>query len=252
MWMKHRVDRIPGTSCITNKAKLWQSLGRSDQSHITPHTYILPQDYEMMKKQGPYIYKTLSHRQEGLHVAHRLPLDLIRQEKFALAQDFLLNTLTYQGYKVTLRMYMMIRYRNRRLNYYTIDDGMTYYSRNKYNPHNRDIYSKIASFYDCKHHYDRGFPLTLEKFLKEYKGDSHRLLRAMKAQIKTLTNILTRNIDTDKLWNDQYQLLGIDFHVLRNGTPLILEVNSGPGMTPHNREDALMRNKITSLGLKRR
>lgn len=229
-----RPDRIAGTDCIYNKRKL--SLNLKGSGDI-PATYLLPEQYDELQDGKWYIYKTQSHRQEGLHVARgRLPLHIIQAEQFVLAQDFVVNTLQFRGRKVTMRLYCIVRNNKHGLSTWVSSDGMVYYSREPYDLKSPSICAKIASFYDSTELYRQGYPVTIREFGQP--------VDRMQQLVRTcLAPVLKRQRERGGLGYGK-QLFGIDFHLMPDGQPLIIEVNSGPGMKAYDERDREMRAKV--------
>lgn len=233
----NQIPRIAGTDCIHNKRKL--SLNLKGNRSI-PFTYLLPEQYEELQDGKWYIYKTQSHRQEGLHVAYgRLPLDIIHAENFVLAQDFIIDTLEFRGRKVTMRLYLVVRNDEGGLSTWVSSDGMVYYSRERYNMKAPSIYAKIASFYDSTELYHQGYPVTVKEF-------GHPVDRMLKVAYSCLTPVLERQRTQGQLGYGK-QLFGVDFHLMPDGRPLIIEVNSGPGMKPYGPVDGAMREHVQKM-----
>jgi hypothetical protein len=232
---------------IACKDQLWLTLYNSKVHEIMPFTYILPDQYYLYS-QSPktFILKTHSQRQEGLFISNKTPtLPFIKKEEFILAQEFIQDTLLYREHKVTVRLYLFIFCKDGKFYSGVSDDGIVYYSRKKYKQNSSDIYSQIASFYDSKKLYKKGFPITLNYFLKEIDKPEikNRLLIIIDKLIVAIHNQMCN-------MKDLSEILGLDFHVKSNGQCLLLEINYKPGMNSFNLIDLKMRIQVYRKMLK--
>lgn len=235
IYMKHKNSNI-----ISNKKELWQTLssfyGTKLASQITPLTYVFPEDYERYSKEcknQKMILKINRHRQEGLFITkHIQSLSFISSEGFIIAQKFINDVLTYNGHKLTFRLYIIIECINNIFNAYYFNDGLVYYSKNKE--------GDIASFYEAKQLYDN-YPITINEYENITNIDiKHNMID----KLKYLINAIRHNFCSCNDNNKYYELFGVDFHITSNLKTYILEVNSGPGMKHYCSRDEKMRSSL--------
>jgi hypothetical protein len=235
VFMKHTKG-----SLITNKKNLYTTLQKyypQRVHHIVPQTFIFPENYvnyQTYKKKYPkkkIIYKTLSHRQEGLFISsNTLTKKFIESEKFILGQVFLTDTLKYKERKVSFRLYLVVSCLQGKFKSYYFNDGLVYYS----------LDDEIASFYDSDSFYKKEYPILISHFSKTTGLD-------IKSKMVDKLKLLSLPIQNEICVSDNnyyHELYGVDFHLTSNLDTYILEVNAGPGMTANNNIDKTLRNNV--------
>jgi hypothetical protein len=232
VFLRHNKDHL-----ITNKKTLYITLKKyypKNVHQIVPLTFIFPEDYSNYhnyKKKNPsekIIYKTLSHKQEGLFISNNtLTKKFIESEKFILGQIFLLDSLKYKDSKVSFRLYLIVSCVKGKFKSYYFNDGLVYYS----------LDNEIASFYDSDNFYKKDYPILISQFSK--KDIRSKMVDKMKMLSMAIKNEICVADN-----NYYYELYGVDFHLTSNLDAYILEVNAGPGMTANNNTDQLLRNNI--------
>ena len=235
VFLRHNKDYL-----ITNKKILYITLKKyypKDIHQIVPLTFIFPEEYsnyKNYKKRNPsdkIIYKTLSHKQEGLFISNNtLTKKFIQSEKFILGQIFLLDSLKYKDIKVSFRLYLIVSCVKGEFKSYCFNDGLVYYS----------LDGDIASFYDSDFFYKKIYPILISQFSKKTNKD---IRRKMLDKMKMLSMAIKNEICVSDN-NYYYELYGVDFHLTSNLDAYILEVNAGPGMTANNNTDKILRNNI--------
>ena len=183
------------------------------------------------------IFKSNTQRQEGLYVTNNIqPYNIIINEKFIVVQDFLFDCLKYNDYKITARIWVVVKCHNNNINIFIYKNGMVYYSA---------IDNNIASFYDSTKLYDYGYPMTINEIEKKLKINLfEKFLKPLKLFSNILKNELPFYQPNDN--NDYYELFGIDLHITSKLECFILEINCVPGMKPHNNIDKKVRNHMLS------
>ena len=235
VFLRHNKDYL-----ITNKKTLYITLKKyypKNVHQIVPLTFIFPEDYtnyNNYKKKNPIdkiIYKTLSHKQEGLFISNNtLTKKFIASEKFILGQIFLLDSLKYKDSKVSFRLYLIVSCVKGKFKSYYFNDGLVYYS----------LDDEIASFYDSDSFYKNDYPILISQFSKKTNKD---IRSKMVDKMKMLSMAIKNDICVSDN-NYYYELYGVDFHLTSNLDTYILEVNAGPGMTANNNTDKILRNNI--------
>lgn len=245
--------KIPMCSLISHKKYLWTTLkgyyGEQVASQITPKTYIMPDDYSKYRKdmigarqsekdktfsfcRTEMIFKTFSHKQEGLFVTKQIQsLPFIKKEKFIVAQKFINNPYYHFGKKISTRIYLILECYNNKLEAYYYPDGLVYYSKD----------NKIASFYDSVNIYSKKFPIVISD-LEKLTG--HNLMKSMVYNMGKLVKALHDMCHSTIPGNYYYEFFGVDFQITDKLDSYILEVNSGPGMDPNSKHDHQLRYKI--------
>jgi hypothetical protein len=235
VFLRHNKDYL-----ITNKKTLYITLKKyypQKVHQIVPLTFIFPEDYHKYhnyKKRNPndkIIYKTLSHKQEGLFISNNtFSKKFIASEKFILGQIFVLDSLKYKESKVSFRLYLIVSCVKGKFKSYYFNDGLVYYS----------LDGEIASFYDSDSFYKKDYPILISQFSKKTNKD---IISKMVDKMKMLSMAIEKEICVSDN-NYYYELYGVDFQLTSNLDAYILEVNAGPGMTANNNTDKILRNNI--------
>jgi hypothetical protein len=230
--IKHKNNYLIG-----NKKYLWITLtkfyGSKIAQTITPMTYIIPNDYNKYVKEcsnKKMIFKENVHQQQGLFITKRIQnLSFLTKQKFIVGQEFIEDTLKYNGYKLSFRLYLIIKCINGKLQYYIYKDGLVYYGL-----------GDIATFYNSTNTNQiyKNNPILISDLEKEINLDIRKL---MVNKIDLLIPALKLNFCSKDTNNKFFEIYGIDFHITNKLDAYILEVNSGPGMEPNNIKDNKLR-----------
>lgn len=170
---------------ISNKKYLWNTLkkyyGENIAKIITPMTYSIPEDYKKYKKEAvgkKIIFKENTHHQEGLFITENIQdLNFLLKQKLIVGQEFIKDTLKYNNYKLSFRIYLILGYVNNVLEDYIYDDGLVYYGKND-----------IASFYDSFEIYKTN-PIIISELEKIINVNIRALLTP---KIKLLINAIKK------------------------------------------------------------
>jgi hypothetical protein len=244
------VSYIPQCFIIGSKYKLWQTIlkyyGRKKASEIMPESFTFPQDHNLFMKQyvkdNYYVLKNDKQRQEGVVITNNMK-DILEHKKngYHTIQSFIRNPLTFYGYKINFRIYLVIVCNDDHMNAYMYDDGIVSYSKGSVDDNPNDSDSEIASFYTSKVLYDAGkFPITLTGYFKIAKNKDN-VMPKIHNLMKQLMDATNKKLCRKPHDSQSFQLFGVDFIVTKDFDVYLLEVNCGPGMTPHNNEDKKMR-----------
>jgi hypothetical protein len=235
-------SNIPNNRIISNKSQIWETLKNNNSQHITPFTFILPNEYEEYKKScgsKKFIFKNNKQQQKGLKLVDKCESLEISNE-YLVAQIYMLDPYLYKGHKINIRLYMIINVNSKGIFGYVSDDGIVSYTKNIYNEYTIDPNSNIASFYDSRKLYDDNFPITLNEF--ENYEIYFKCVELTKQLFDSYRNAMKDYVVKNE--NSYYEIFGIDYFVDSKENPLILEVNSGPGMTPYGKKDKIMRDRV--------
>ena len=244
---------------IGTKKYLWTVLknayGRDFCSTLIPRTYIMPEDIKYFDKEYDkskmYILKQEKQRQEGLYLS-KSKTDILNKTKnglFKVVQEYEPKCYLYKGHKINIRIYVLLVCNKRNIKAYVYDDGIISYTKNKYKPNSLDFDLSIASFYTSQPLYNKGWPITINEFKKEYEKEGHiwenlfsRIKRNLYYVTKAVRNKICKKKSTSN--NITCELFGADFILDDQHNVKILEMNKGPGMSPFKDEDKRMRTKL--------
>lgn len=239
---------IPKNRILGNRSLLWQQINKNFNKNkslsIMPMTYILPNEYELYKKnynpKQKMVFKTLDHKQNGIYITKLLITEsMIKREKFIVVQQYLLNPFLYKNHKINMRIYLLVDIHNNNFIGYVNDDGIISYAKNNYK--NGNIDSQVSSFYDSKNLYNNNYPITFKQLFNQEQRT--KLLKEMNRKINNVLFATYEEIIKKVNLNDNrcVEVFGVDFFIDHNLNCKILEINTGPGMKPHNIYDKRMR-----------
>ena len=179
------------------------------------------------------ILKLDTQRQEGLFVTSNVQSTyFIQNEKIIVAQEFMSDCLTYNNYKLTFRLYLMIKCCQNSIDTYTYNNGLVYYNNN--------IDKDIASFYGSYDLYDKNYPITIKDLEEKMEIN---IIDKLISSISQLATVIKKD-QLEYYHNDlnyYNELFGVDFHLTNDLNAYVLEVNGGPGMTPYCARDKELR-----------
>lgn len=272
---KQKIMGIPGKWTLGSKHKLWMALekklGRSQAAKIMPETFVLNRDLHYLIKdfnrinskknisnshndiynKPIYFMKKDIQRQKGIVLTSNL--DQIkngRRQGYVVVQKYLTNPLLFKKHKVNLRVYLVIIQNSLgRNNCYMYHDGIISYSGLPYDINQLDNFdSTVASFYGSKSLYDQGYPITWKQLLND-NFDSNQGNAVWKKVKNLMRNVMKVCLPQMKPYrykyhNTGFELFGADIFIDDNLIPWLIEINVGPGMTPYNSDDDIMRRQL--------
>lgn len=238
---------IPNNMILGSKKQLWLTLekyyNRQNAKKLMPESFVFPKDLNLFEKSfngEKYMLKKEKQRQEGLKLSNSYSEIINSHDNgYKIVQKYLKNPLTYNGYKLNFRIYLVITILDNKLCAYIYDDGIISYSKDKINS-NTTFDNGISSFYSSKDKYDLNYPITIKKYIKianinwnlifnKIKNNANKVIVASETKILPYAN------------NNCFQLFGMDYHVDTQNNVKLLEINIGPGMTHYNNIDKNMR-----------
>ncbi len=242
---------------LGSKEHIWKTLveyyGHDHAGEIMPISYQFPKDYELFKTQYKsnkrYVMKSEKQRQEGIKITSDFE-EIVESHKrgYKIVQEYIENPLTYHGYKVNFRVYLLVVNRKDAMEAYIFNDGIVSYPAEPND--RRDFSSGVASFYTSKKMYDAGNPIIISELKPLMKYINWGVIeKEFERKIEFLLDAARSKLGQHQLRynNTTFQLFGVDFIVANcnytdcNPTVRILEVNIGPGMNPYCERDKKMR-----------
>ena len=247
------ISYISRNGILGSKLQLWITLrnyyGRDKASEIMTPSYIFPEDRKIFDKEYVktkyYVMKSEKQRQTGLKITNNYD-EIVNSDKkgYKIVQEYIKNPLTFRGYKINFRVYLLIFCNCYHKSGYVFDDGIISYSKKRVDEKKKINFDQgVASFYTSKELYKKNYPITIkemEKYmnLKQFWINArYNLQKVLNASINLMC------IHKFKYNNPSFQIFGVDFMV-SNGKPHILEINIGPGMNPFCGRDEKMRLKL--------
>lgn len=255
---KHQIiSTISQNNVLGSKVLIWISLinkyGRQISSTIMPNSFIFPKDVNIFNKSYSkhkmYMMKSEQQRQLGLKLSNNYNEIINSQTNgFKIVQEYINNPLTFNDYKINFRIYLLIVCNgNKTKKGYIYEDGIISYSKGKHSESNITFDSGVASFYTSKDLYNIGYPITFNELKIKMKNINwNNIMSNFINQITMVLNASSNQLcmRTQPYNNKSFQIFGIDYLVTNNLNTFILEINTGPGMTPFCNRDKQMRIKL--------
>ncbi len=255
---------INGCDKMVSKNNIWSVLkkyyGFDEASKIMPSSYVLEDKHDMKlferdyKKDNIYIMKKNVQRKEGLKLTKDYNEILNGpNHEYKVVQNYIRNLYLINGYKVNLRVYLLVVIHNDMKYFYISDLGKCIYTKKKYNDNDLDFESNITSYHLDMNVYKNN-PRTFDQ-LRSYINDKEndpnagslffvkinsilqKMCTALSNEFYQSDNIKTHNAIT-------FQLFGVDIIMDNDLNPFILEVNKGPDMSARDDEDKKMKSIV--------
>lgn len=253
---------ISGSDNIASKNNLWKIIKThnsfEEACKIMPTTYLLYDNDDMnifkkkYNKNKIYILKKNLQRKLGLKlVKDDLPTILKSvKDNYKIVQEYIENPLLINGYKLNLRVYLIVVCNNSIKQLFLHKSGKCLYTPQPYNQDTLEFNTNITSYKQDKSIYDKN-PLTYEQLLT-YLGNNKYNSELADNNIKTVMT-KTANAIKHHLCNipnlnkvTTFQLFGVDILLNDKLDAWLLEINKGPNMMPVNSNDLELKNTIYS------
>jgi tubulin polyglutamylase TTLL4 len=277
MGVYQKVNHFPGTFEIGRKDRLYRNLSRMKRHHPSvdfsffPQTWILPYDYEDLKRDfaarpGTLIVKPpASARGQGIKVISKLA-DIPRR-KNALIQKYLDDPFLLDGYKFDLRIYVLVTSFDP-LRVYVFEDGLVRFCTEKfkrgakYASHkfmhltNYSVQKKRDEYIENKdatrdNEGSKWSIKALKRWFAERRVEDRKLWTAIDdVIIKTLLSVEDPVNTNLKMHARQpglcYELFGFDIFVDSALKPWVLEVNISPSLESSSPLDRKIKGDLCS------
>lgn len=268
---------IKGCDLLCSKNVLWSILrdkyGQTGAKDIMPLTWILnePTDYKefqryylQYKSQRPtFILKKNIQGKQGLYLTQDIDkiTDLKSNDDYKVVQRYVDNVYTIQGYKLNIRLYVVITCYKGNIDWYLYNNGKCIYTNKKYDP---DYSLMDTNLTDKEQHFTSLNLDTDEKYnklhlpeslpdLRSYLGPDtfNQLWQNIISILEKIKQCYTGKLCMLDILDDQvcFQLFGIDI-IINNQPeeeiikPLLLEFNKGPEMIYKSPGDMSLKNGL--------
>lgn len=250
---------ISGSDKLASKNNIWNILrnyyGIYNASQIMPITYILDNNNDMLVFQKNYsvdkiyILKKNIQRKLGLQLIKNDINTILTADKkgFKIVQEYIENPFLVNGFKLNIRVYLLIICNNTNKKCFLHKKGKCLYTKYKYN-NNLEFDKNITSYMPDKNIYNNN-PLTLEdlyKYIDNSNNDSIIVKKKIKSIMIKLSNSIKDHIcNKKKLYQvTTFQLFGVDIILDDKLNPKLLELNKGPNMIPINEDDVNIKQTV--------
>ena len=255
---------INGCDKMVSKNNIWSVLkkyyGFDEASKIMPSSYVLEDKHDMQlferdyRKGQIYIMKKNVQRKEGLKLTKDYN-EIINEssykiDEYKVVQNYIRNLYLINGYKVNLRVYLLVAINNDIKNFYISDLGKCIYTKKKYDDNDLDFESNITSYHLDMNVYKNN-PRTFDQ-LRTYMNNKEKdpnagslfFVKMNSILQKMCTSLSNEFFQSENIKSHNaitFQLFGVDVIMDTNLNPLILEVNKGPDMSARDDEDKKMK-----------
>jgi hypothetical protein len=261
-YKKFVIYMIHGCDYLASKNMLYEMLektyNRKRTKHIVPETWIFnnKKHMELFKKDYDsntlYILKKNVQQKKGLYLTNNYNNIIHNKNNHKIIQKYIDDTFLINKRKITLRIYLLIVYKNNKLFYYVHKNGKCLYTTKNYisNKNKINYNSLITSdpsnlninIYDTNPH----TLFDLKKYLNEHNYNYNLLykniLKNLKLLIKSYNTILYKKNKICK--NVCFQLFGLDYIFNNKLNVYLLEINKGPNMSHISKKDYKLKYNI--------
>lgn len=258
---KRYVFGINGCDNIVSKNNLWYILenkyGRDSAKNIMPETYILDNmnDMRLFKSEfnpnNIYILKKNLQRKEGLKLSNNIyEINTAFNDNYKVVQKYVRNLYLINGYKINLRIYLLVVINNNKKSFYLSNLGKCIYTSKKYSDDDYDFETNITS-YNLDMNIYKINPRTLNElsdYLEKQQNNSDILFKNIRNIMYKVALSSEENVYQSPNLNKKnchsFQIFGVDviFDKLLNA--YLLEINKGPDMKARDDIDFNMKYKI--------
>lgn len=223
----------PNTFTLSNKSEIKTFFDNYDDTKI----YILKSNYQ---------------RQKGFIISNNI--DEIKENigSFVVAQELLQNPYTINGHKINIRQYLLIIVDKMQYRTYLYEDGIMYYTPEKFIKNSLAHEHNITSGYIDRSIYESN-PLTYQTFMRSLDVDNKKQLCK---NMNSLFNFISVSFEKVVLKHDTNQhtnfvILGCDVAIDTNLQCKIMEMNKGPDLSYKDTEDSVIKYELikNTLGL---
>lgn len=250
---------ISGSDNIASKNNLWKILrdyyGVTEASEIMPITYILQDSEDMLSfnktysNNKTYILKKNIQRKEGLKLVKGNIKEILdsKKEDYKIVQEYIKNPFLVNGYKLNIRLFMLIVCNGNHKRIYVHKSGKCLYTLKKYKA-NMDFHSNITSYNADKNIYNSN-PLSLEQlrmYLIQNKHNDIQVFESIRSIMSKLATAIKNHVCNKACLNNvtAFQLFGVDVILDDKMNPKVLEINKGPNMRYVNKEDMELKENV--------
>ena len=250
---------ISGSDNIASKNNLWKILrdyyGVTEASEIMPITYILQDPEDMLSfnktysNNKTYILKKNIQRKEGLKLVKGNIKEILdaKKEDYKIVQEYIKNPFLVNGYKLNIRLFMLIVCNGNNKRIYVHKSGKCLYTLKKYKA-NMDFHSNITSYNADKNIYHSN-PLSLEQlrmYLTQNNYNDIQVFESIRGIMSKLGSAIKNHVCNKKCLHNvtAFQLFGVDVILDDKMNPKVLEINKGPNMRYVNKEDRELKENV--------
>lgn len=237
---------------LAGKNNLWNLLenkyGRKKTKNIMPETWVIDDHKHInlfknhFNSKNTYILKKNQQRKEGIILTNNYKkiMNNINSD-YVVIQNYIKDVFLINQYKLNLRIYLLIIYKNNQYHSYIYKNGKCMYTNKKYNINSLNLEENITSLNLNKKIYDT-LPLDLielETYFNKNNLNYNKLFSNIYNNIKKIHDCyINKLISLNKLKNNiSFQLFGLDYIIKKNLDVYLLEINKGPQMKYDNKKD---------------
>lgn len=248
------IDLIASKSIIYEF--LQNTLTKNELHNTVPITFLIQNEIELQKFKEQfdlnkmYILKKNVQRQKGCTITNNLQYILNNNTEYVVCQELLLNPYLIHGYKINVRIYLLIVV-TKSLNLYIYNNGFIYYAPNKFNRSSFDDDVHITTGYIDRKMYDDK-PMTLQDFnttlnTEEKNTLNFNIKRIFKNVKKSYHKHLLRYDSSNKT---NFVICGADLAIDNNLNCKLMEINKGPDLSYKDDRDKVVKYNVVNDAFK--
>ena len=247
---------IKSIDLLASKSVLYEflhnTLSKQELDNTVPNTFLIQNDTELniFKKQFDpnklYILKKNVQRQKGCTITNNLQYILKNSNEYVVCQELLLNPYLIHGYKINIRVYLLVSIQ-KTPKLYIYNDGFIYYAPSKFDSSSdKDDIHITTGYIDRKMYDDK--PMTLQEFMstlniKEANTLKFNIIRIFKNVKKSYHNHLKKYDSSDKI---NFVICGADLAIDNNLNCKLMEINKGPDLTYKDTRDKIVKYNLVN------
>lgn len=252
---------ISGMDNLASKASLWihmkKAYGRTRSAAFVPPTWLTfdpseVSEFALHANAHPgrtYIMKKNIQRQEGLHVfTNKLEGLTAFHNGYVVIQEVVQDPFLIGGYKINLRVYLLVTCHLGTKSAYLYDDGFVYYSKVPYKRGNTAD-EIITTGYRDRNVYENN-PLTLRDFDRHTdasfgSGTSSKFRSRVIFILQRIMDATQSALCSKDKEVRFCQLYGVDVQPNRDLlSPVVIEFNKGPSLAVMDARDGALKTKL--------
>ena len=260
IYMIHGCDYLASKNMLYNI--LYTKLNKNVLNKIVPETWIVNKKEHIVlfkknfNKNNIYILKKNIQQKKGIYLSNNYKDILENMNNYNIIQKYISDTFLINKRRITLRIYLLIVYKNNNLDFYIHKTGKCLYTTKNYNEFTNinSLDSDYSSFITSSPKnldldiYNKN-PHTLKELKQYLNKNNYNYDILYKNIIKNIKIIKTCFSDIlykkNKMCNNTcFQLFGIDYIFNNKLDTFLLEINKGPNMLPVSKKDFKLKYNI--------
>ena len=247
---------IKSIDLLASKSILYEFLQKTlpfdELNNTVPITYLMQNEKELdkfkndFKSNRLYILKKNVQRQKGCTITNNLKYILQNTEEYVVCQELLLNPYLIKGYKINIRIYLLIVIK-KTPEFFIYNDGFIYYAPKVFDPSSNEDGVHITTGYIDREIYNDK-PMTFIEFKNTLTSRDKNVLNSnikrIFKNVKQSYKYVFEKYDSSKKTN--FVICGSDIAVDKNLNCKLMEINKGPDLSYKDKRDKLVKYNLVN------